>query len=206
MRQYVYLASIGFATLGGAFIALGSVVDGYLRDVLVNVGAAVLLLSPAFFAERFINKLLKVRVEDEISGVLNRVEPRGYGPPGAAAPPESSERYVSETRELLADVAKHLGYVVVQPAGDMLSDLILENGNHKRGVAIKATTFPLDATTIRRLSHELAARDHVDRVLIVSRSPLTQLARESLRSLRSVDVVEQGVRREELQRALSVNT
>ena len=157
--------AMALSIAGGAAVALGGSFDGYAQSVLLELGAAVLLVAPLVWAERKVSVHIGQRLSDSLSEALN----------GTASSPHPDDVTRIRTR-LLARLNGDSPWQAVRT--DRASfDLVLENGTRRVAVAIKQTPFALDSATVRRL-HAEARREGVPELVVISLTAPTDLARD----------------------------
>ncbi|MEU7783134.1 hypothetical protein [Amycolatopsis sp. NPDC049159] len=153
--------------LGVAAVLIGWNCDGYLQSVLLEVGAAFLLLAPLKFVEIAMTRRIGRRVEDGVAEALN-------GTSGSPHPDDADRIRTHLIRQL--DAQRPREWKVVNPPDEPF-DFVLERKQKRIAVVIRHTPFPLDSATVRRMMAE--ARVHgIPELIVISLSIPTELAAE----------------------------
>lgn len=156
--------AMAMSIAGGLAVAAGAFADGYPQSVALEIGAAVLLVAPVFWAERALTRRVRAQISDSVAEALN-------GTASTAHPDD-----VTRLRNRLLDRLDGGGSWQAVRSERTGYDLVLENGSRRVAVAIKRTPFALDSATVARLRAE-ARRDGVPELVVISLTEPTDLAR-----------------------------
>lgn len=160
--------------IGGLMTALGVTAvlagwrfDGYLQSVLLEVGAALLLLAPLKFVELAMTRRIGRRVEDGVAEALN----------GTSGTPHPDDADRIRTRLIrLLDTRPGRDWVIAR-SPDEPFDFVVERQRDRIAVVIRHTPFPLDSATVKRMMAE-ARRNGAAELIVISLSVPTELAAE----------------------------
>lgn len=155
------------SALGVAAVLTGWAADGYLQSVLLEVGAALLLLAPLKFVENAMTRRIGRRVEDGVAEALN-------GTSGSPHPDDADRIRTRLIEQVDARFPRE--WMIVDASGGPF-DFVLEGPRRRMGVVIRHTPFPLDSATIRRMMAD-ARRHGVPELIVISLSVPTELAAE----------------------------
>jgi len=164
----------GGLCIGGLMTALGVTAvlagwrfDGYLQSVLLEVGAALLLLAPLKFVELAMTRRIGRRVEDGVAEALN----------GTSGTPHPDDADRIRTRLIrLLDTRPGRDWVIAR-SPDEPFDFVVERQRDRIAVVIRHTPFPLDSATVKRMMAE-ARRNGAAELIVISLSVPTELAAE----------------------------
>jgi hypothetical protein len=155
------------SALGVAAVFIGWHSDGYLQSVLLEVGAALLLLAPLKFVELAMTRRIGRRVEDGVAEALNGTSGNPH--------PDDADRIRTRLIQRL-DTQLPREWAVAQSPEEPF-DFVLEGQRRRIAVVIRHTPFPLDSATVKRMMAE-ARRHGASELIVISLSVPTELAAE----------------------------
>jgi hypothetical protein len=183
LRRLAIWGSIG---IGSALIIVGWVRDGYQQSVLLEVGAAVLLVAPLVFLERLLEQRVDRTVEDRVASTIGPLDEEVQAAvPDFADQREAWEQSLLNELNIIAlrmtqpmevlgrhpDAGNAADGRINSPSGSVIIEM-----KHRRGAQLSAAVI---LESIQR------ATSFEEKRLMVSNIGLTEQAREVLRRVGS---------------------